>query len=93
MINLLVLMPLICVHIALANALMFYVEKHHRQTWLELGEPWPWNPTPSNIWSSTKFVFFGGALKLWSDAGLRRRLVGVWMSFAAVLAFLIFAPG
>ena len=82
---------LVCVHSALVKALLFHVEKHHRQTWLELGEPWPWKPTAGNILSSTKFIFFGGALKLWDDRELRKRLIRVWMSVAAALFLVIVA--
>ena len=82
---------LICVQISLVNALLFYVEKHHRQTWLELGEPGPWKPTSGNMLSATKFILFGGALKLWDDRALRKRLIRVWISSAAALFLLIVA--
>ena len=85
------LVALICLQISLVNALLFYVEKRHRQTWLELGEPWPWKPTAGNMFSATKFIFFGGALKLWDDRELRKRLIHVWMSFAAAFLLLIVA--
>ena len=82
---------LICVQISLVNALLFYVEKHHRQTWLELGEPWPWKPTAGKLVSSTKFIFFGGAMKLWDDPEMRKHLIRVWVSSAAAIFLLIVA--
>ncbi len=87
----LVLVLSICVYITLVGELFFYLEKHHQQMWRELGEPWPWNSTPGNIFSSAKFIFFGGALRLWDDPRLRVRVVGVWVSFAVTVAVIVLA--
>ena len=80
----------ICVYFASVGELFLYLEKHHPRTWRELGEPWPWNYKPSNIFSATKFVFFGGALRLWDDPRLRARIIGVWASFALVFVVFIY---
>jgi hypothetical protein len=87
----LTLLSLICLYLALVNEFFLYLETRHPQTWHELGKPWPWSASPGDILSSVKFVFFGGALRLWHDRGLRVRLIGVWASFAAALAVLIFS--
>jgi hypothetical protein len=81
----------IIVYLALVAELFLYLEFRHRETWRELGEPWPWKATPSNIWRSTKFVFFGGVFKLWSDKGLRLRAISVWISFTLAMTALIIA--
>lgn len=78
----------ICLYAALIRELFLYLEKYHPRTWHELGEPWPWNSTPNNVWSSAKFIFFGDALRLWDDAQLRVRIIGVWISLAMAFAII-----